>query len=245
MATQAVLTSSPHQLGTIKPTTWLENILLFGIPAAAMYAAFYYISPVLAQSMPLGEARYVAGGIVMAGLILASLAGYILEGNQLNFSAFSTRFRINRMDKRTWLWTIGGLVGYILLAVAANTFVPLVYKALNFIPPIDTAEPWGTGAIPLVLFTLALNILGEELWWRGYILPRQELQFGKNAWVWNGVLWSFFHVFKWWTIPALLFVCLIVPFIAQRTRNTIPGMISHLVLNGLGIVIRIVQLLAM
>jgi hypothetical protein len=28
---------------------------------------------------------------------------------------------------------------------------------------------------------LVCNIGGEELWWRGYVLPRQELAFGKAA----------------------------------------------------------------
>jgi membrane protease YdiL (CAAX protease family) len=95
-----------------------------------------------------------------------------------------------------------------------------------------------------VVLTLVLNILGEEIWWRGYLLPRQEAQFGKSAWVWHGILWAFFHLFKWWTIPALVPVCLVVPFVAQRTRNTWPGMLSHFVLNGLGMLVAVIQLLS-
>jgi membrane protease YdiL (CAAX protease family) len=30
---------------------------------------------------------------------------------------------------------------------------------------------------------LVCNIGGEELWWRGYVLPRQELAFGRATWV--------------------------------------------------------------
>jgi membrane protease YdiL (CAAX protease family) len=88
-----------------------------------------------------------------------------------------------------------------------------------------------------------LNIFGEELWWRGYILPRQELQLGRYTWLVHGILWAWFHVFKWWTIPALMIVCLVAPFVAQKTKNTYPGIISHLIVNGLGIGITIVQLL--
>ena len=42
---------------------------------------------------------------------------------------------------------------------------------------------------------IVLNIGGEELWWRGIILPRQELAFGKWAWLVNGLLWDLFHFF--------------------------------------------------
>ena len=228
----------------LEATRWFENILLFGLPALGMVAAFYFISPALAQFMPLGEARLLAGSLVMVGLLLASLIGFLGEGHPRTMTAFIERFRLTRMNKRTWLWAVGGLVAYVLLAVTANASVPLVYRAIGFTPPIETAEPWGLSALPLVLFTLALNILGEEIWWRGYILPRQEAQFGKSAWVWHGILWAFFHAFKWWTIPPLLFVCLVVPFVAQRTRSTWPGILSHLVVNGLGILLAVVQLLS-
>jgi hypothetical protein len=69
------------------------------------------------------------------------------------------------MNGRVWLWTLGGIVVYVLLAVVSNAVVPLIYKALTFIPPIDTAEPFGRAAIPLALVYLLLNIFGEELWW--------------------------------------------------------------------------------
>jgi membrane protease YdiL (CAAX protease family) len=40
---------------------------------------------------------------------------------------------------------------------------------------------------------LVCNIGGEELWWRGYVLPRQELAFGGTAWVLHGISWSVWY----------------------------------------------------
>jgi membrane protease YdiL (CAAX protease family) len=244
MSATSFAESSAIRTRSLKATTWLGNVLLFGIPALGMCVSYYFISPMLAKFMPLGEARMIAGSLVMIGMLIAAMAGLANEGHPFTWTGVAQRFRLTRLDKRTWAWAVGGLIVYVLLAVLANVFVPLIYKAIQFTPPIDTAEPWGLSALPLVLMTLTLNILGEELWWRGYILPRQELQFGKTTWIWHGLMWAFFHAFKWWTIPALLFVCLVVPFVAQRTKNTVPGILSHFVVNGLGVLLAVIQLLA-
>jgi membrane protease YdiL (CAAX protease family) len=194
--------------------------------------------------MPLGEARMLASSLVLGGMLIAALIGFASEGQSFTWGDFAQRFRLTRMDKRTWLWAVGALIMSILLAGLANALVPLFYKSIEFTPPIETAEPWGLSALPLLLTNLVLNVLGEELWWRGYILPRHELQFGRSAWIWHGVMWAFIHAFKWWTIPALLFFCLVIPFVAQRTKNTIPGIFSHFVVNGLGILLVVIQLMA-
>jgi membrane protease YdiL (CAAX protease family) len=244
MSTVSIAAGAAQSVRQPKATTWLENILLFGIPAVALYAAFYWISPAIANSgTPLAEARYIAGDLVMGGMVAAAIIGFLLEQQPATWRALSERFRLNRMTGRTWAWTLGGIVVYVILALAANALVPLIYRAIAFTPPIETAEPFGRSAIPLVLFSLLMNILGEEIWWRGYILPRQELQFGRATWLVHGILWACFHAFKWWTIPAMMIVCSVVPFVALKTRNTYPGMVLHLVVNGLGTGIAIVQLL--
>ena len=76
--------------------------------------------------------------------------------------------------------------------------------------------------------------MGEEFLWRGYILPRQELTYGKHTWMVHGVLWTLLHAFKWWQMLALLPGALALSFVAQRLQNTWPGIIAHFVTNGIG-----------
>jgi membrane protease YdiL (CAAX protease family) len=77
------------------------------------------------------------------------------------------------------------------------------------------------------------NIVGEELLWRGYILPRQELKHGGYAWIINSVLWFVFHLcFGRDLLIILLPILIIVPYTAYRTRNTLIGIITHGILNG-------------
>jgi membrane protease YdiL (CAAX protease family) len=74
------------------------------------------------------------------------------------------------------------------------------------------------------------NVLGEELWWRGYLLPRQVLAHGRRAWLVHGVLWATFHLFFQWTLWDLVRMfptCCALAFVAQHRRNTWPGFVAH------------------
>ena len=82
--------------------------------------------------------------------------------------------------------------------------------------------------------TLFFNIFGEELWWRGYLLPRQELVHGSSTWIIHGVLWTMFHAFKYWELAAILPASLALSFVAYKRKNTWPGIFTHLTVNGLG-----------
>jgi len=86
--------------------------------------------------------------------------------------------------------------------------------------------------IPFGMFAFSLcNVLGEEFWWRGYVLPRQELSFGKWTWLIHGLLWSGFHLFMPWDAIRLLPGSLALPFVAQRRKNTWPGIIGRFAMS--------------
>ena len=77
---------------------------------------------------------------------------------------------------------------------------------------------------------LVFNIGGEELWWRGYVLPRQELAFGRITWVVHGLLWSVFHLFmqpSLWDAVRMEISGVALSFVAQRTKSTWPGVVGH------------------
>jgi membrane protease YdiL (CAAX protease family) len=75
-----------------------------------------------------------------------------------------------------------------------------------------------------------LNVGGEELWWRGYVLPRQERYFRGWTWLVHGMCWSLFHLFlqptAWDTLRMAITGCALA-FVALRTRSTWPGVIGH------------------
>lgn len=237
MTSAAITYPNEFKLKPIKPMAWTESILLFGIPAALLAVSLWWMRPALTQAGVPDFVSYTFSlTILNTGLVIAAVVGYIREGNPLIWSAFAQRMRLTHMTGRVWLWTIGGTLLFGGLALLIEPMALAIYKAIGFEPPMFTIPEAATvfGAITSHIIVLFFNIVGEELWWRGYILPRQELTHGKITWLIHGTLWACFHMFKWWAVPFMLITCQIIPFVAQKTKNTWPGMINHIIINGAG-----------
>jgi len=96
-----------------------------------------------------------------------------------------------------------------------------------------------TGMYSMILYrflVVLVNVIGEEVLWRGVMLPRQELQHGKRTWLIHGVQWLFYHSWKPWEWLMLLPTCLYDPWMSQKTQSMTPVLISHFLFNGLGII---------
>jgi membrane protease YdiL (CAAX protease family) len=77
---------------------------------------------------------------------------------------------------------------------------------------------------------LVFNIGGEELWWRGYVFPRQELSFPNSVWIIHGMMWSAFHLFMQptlWDTTRMAISGIALAYVVYRTRNTWTGIIGH------------------
>jgi membrane protease YdiL (CAAX protease family) len=239
------------------------TLALFGVPALAMFAGVHVVMPWFNETFgaPPFFGFFVALTLPLAGLLLASLAGYRREGRPWSWVGLRDRFRLGAMDRRTWLWT-GAALLVALLLVGAFTALNGVLLARGiiaapdwlpaFLAPAATQlenssqahqfaaafgglrDNWAVLGLYLVFFFF--NIAGEELWWRGYVLPRQEAALGQRAWLAHGLLWWAFHAFKWWDLLPVLPVTLLISYVAQRRRSTTAAIVVHGVLNALAVV---------
>ncbi|MCK4472465.1 MAG: CPBP family intramembrane metalloprotease [Anaerolineae bacterium] len=246
----------PHK--TIRPMSWGLSLLFFGLPAIMVIVCFHVIMPALISggATPF-NAYFVAMGVPLVVMLVASLVAYRIEGNPMTWAALKERFRLGRMNGKAWLWTIGTLVvislGYgiasqISLLLVTNGIMPMPASLPAWLDPrnmkriVETMDQAAGGLsgnwMVLITFVISLffNIIGEEFWWRGYILPRQELALGKWVWVIHGLLWAFFHAFKWWDVIGLLPVTVGFSYVVYRLKNNTPGIILHTLFNGLGVI---------
>jgi membrane protease YdiL (CAAX protease family) len=233
IATPSIAAStSADESRSLKPFGWRPSLLLFGIPTILMIVNMWVVWPAM-MAAGMSRPESYATVITLAGVLLtlASLIGYTAEGRPLTWRAFAARFWLDKFDRKIALWSLGGLIVAAVVASATNALSMAVFNAVRYTPPDLTGRVTHIG---WVFTMLVANIVGEELWWRGYIFPRQEAYFGGRTWLVHGLLWAFFHMFKWWVLPAMLIFCLIYPFAVQRTRSIWPSAIPHIILNGIG-----------
>ena len=243
----------------IKPMGFGTSILYFGIPAALFVAAFWGLMPWLSSMGMLPYYAYLlALNIPLAILLFASIAWLKVEGREVNWTTMQNRFRLKKMDKKAWLWSLvallgGAVVGYGLVSqlshwLIALGIIPIPISIPAFMSPVSLVDPMtaydeAVGGmrgnwLPFfaMIITLFFNILGEEFWWRGVVLPRQELHFGGSTWIIHGVMWAFFHIFKWWDVLNLIPITLAIAFVCSRLKNTTPGIVIHSFTNGIALI---------
>jgi membrane protease YdiL (CAAX protease family) len=242
----------------IRPMSLGISLLFFGVPALVLFFGFHVVMPDLIRcGLAPFYAYFIGIGIPLAIMFVASLVAYRMEGNLMTRDALKKRFRLYRLSGKMWLLTIGAFaVIFILYGIAIRINAMLLNSGI--IPMPSSLPAWldTTGGMPgmtamdqafgglsgnwlaLIAYVvfLCFNVIGEEFWWRGYILPRQELAFGKWAWIIHGLLWAFFHAFKWWDILGILPLALMIPFLVWRFRNNTIGIVLHFLINGLGLI---------
>jgi membrane protease YdiL (CAAX protease family) len=241
-----------NEISKLKPLPLWQAILIFGVLGAMVYIGIYAGVPFSIKktgSAFLGLALTLTGACVI--LFILSIVAFRFEGNEMTWQAFKTRFRLNPLKAKDWLLIIGVTIlvqvleQIIVLSGISLNFIPF-FRAPDFIPfPLVTTSElklplteflgvFLKGAywmIPYWIIHLFFNIFGEEFMWRGYLLPRQELSYGKWAFLVNGLLWGFIgHAFMKWYFIGMLPDVLLTPWLVQKTKSTWASIVSH----GLG-----------
>jgi membrane protease YdiL (CAAX protease family) len=217
------------------------------------YVAHYVLVPAYIESTGSPYlVGYLGAWTATMGLVFAaSLIAYKLEGYATSWAAFSARYRLDRMPRQDWLWTLA------ILVVAAGTFFGLSFTGrwlarVSFLAPHPAFPPdrgldgaaslsadrlfgmplkgqwWIVGVYLLGWF---LNVFGEELFYRGWMLPRQEVAVGKYAWLVNGTVFAFQHMLQPWNVLAIWPGALFMAWAVQRRRNTWMGILQHGLMN--------------
>jgi membrane protease YdiL (CAAX protease family) len=89
------------------------------------------------------------------------------------------------------------------------------------------AGNWTWFGLMVVLWVFN-TVLGEELLFRGFLLPRMNGAFGRADWIANGVLFAAYHLHVPWVIPeTLLADTFIVAYPAKRYRSALIGIAVH------------------
>jgi membrane protease YdiL (CAAX protease family) len=137
--------------------------------------------------------------------------------------------KTGRVGGRVWWWVLPFIV---LFALEALVVIPgpSVRDFGDFLDT-DRAEDFFSGAwgwFAVVVVLLVFNtVLGEELLWRGLLLPRMQGVFGRRDWVANGVLFALYHLHTPWVIPTTLIDIFALAYPSRRFQSAWMGIIVH------------------
>ncbi len=135
------------------------------------------------------------------------------------------------MAGRVWMWVIPFALLYGLWQFFG--FAITGPSNRDFGAFLDTAAgreffsgAWGWYAV--VVVQLVFNsVLGEDLLFRGLLLPRMRGVFGRGDFVANGVLFAFYHLHTPWSIPAALADIILTSYPTRRWQSVWMSIIVH------------------
>ena len=220
----------------MKPLGIWKSISYFAIPALLMQAMYHGVMRVTDY---LGYRLFftflIGFGVPSLVLLIAAIILYRRERSGLSFRE---RFRLQKLDRNGWIWTvilcaIWIAVPIIMRPVTAwlqtNWFHPgkMWIRMMTPDPNYFMEVPMSAWVYVVLIAFIVLNVLGGELFFRGYIFPRQELAFGKRTWLVHAVLWIIFRSFLPWELASITVVGFALSYAVQRTRSTWTSILAH------------------
>jgi membrane protease YdiL (CAAX protease family) len=136
-----------------------------------------------------------------------------------------------REGGRVWWWALLFVVLFGLWAMVPAIPGPSVRDLGAFLGS-DRGEEFFRGAwgwfVVVVVFAAFNTVLGEELLFRGLLLPRMQGVFGRRDWVANGALFALYHLHQPWSIlNALVDGVFLLAYPSRRFESAWMGIIVH------------------
>ena len=124
-------------------------------------------------------------------------------------------------------------------AIIFLAFEPVTLRLEAFIGFSVFAKYQITGVPEVAGLVLLANIaltgilvpITEELYFRGYLLPRMPSQFGRLKPAVHSLLFSIYHFDAPWMIPVRTLGILPLIYTTIHTRSVRPGIIAHCLVN--------------
>lgn len=167
------------------------------------------------------------------------------ELGNLNWRDVKERIRLNsprdpetgQSRRRLWWWVVpamaaNGLGVYVgsFLDTAWSDWLPgleepTYTQIAGLATPAFQGQWWILG---LALTSCLFNyLLGEELLFRGVLLPKMNGVFGRWDWVANTLLFGLYHVHKVWFLPSIILSSFGIAWAAKRYRSMWMGVVVH------------------
>lgn len=225
----------------------LESFTYFLGGALALWLAVVVGIPLLAQKWGISSVIgwFLTSGILVAVFFFVAISAARRTTASGSFTETTQALRLRPLNRVDVAWAFGGVVGVVLLTGGVVTAFSRIFaiallskESYATFLQMEALQPGQYWLLLAWLPYFFFNIAGEELLWRGYLLPRQAEAVGSRAWVLNGILWAIFHAAIGWRIAVILIpIEFVVPYVVQKRQNTWLGLIIHGLYNGSGFIL--------
>ncbi len=235
-------------------------LLMFLWPAAWFMFLIYIVTPLFWTPEP-GEFLPTWIFITIATLgnaaeLIVALVLLRREGYTLTLRGLRERARL-RWPKgwKKWLLAIGVLVLVLALGMLLGPISKTVATIPGFIPPdwwpvisnpnvevtsfqemfpdVNLAGNYIFFIMFFIVYGLIFNAIGEELYYRSFLLPKMRAVFGSWDWVANGVLFALKHIYQRWIYLGILPGGLALAFVGGPIGSVYLSTVAHWVANYL------------
>jgi uncharacterized protein len=222
------------------------SIILHLLPGILTGGAFFLLAPLIQKlNFPPFMAQCLANVLVLLPLIFGFL---FYQGYKKNGRLSLNGVVLYREKIRGWeylLWVPLVILATALIAKPLSFINDSIYQAFFSWWPAAYNLTADLGAysrstlivsyiVNFLVISLAAPIT-EEIYFRGYLLPRLS-RFGWRTIPIHTVLFALFHVWSPWMAVVRALELIPLTFVAQKKRNIYIGMIVHIFVNALDVV---------
>lgn len=228
------------------------SALLHLLPGILIGIVFFLLAPISQRSgLPSIWALGIADLVVLVPFVFGLL---FYEGYKRNGRLSLDEVVLYRERIPWWQYPI-----YVLLLLGAGALIPLlepvsnaIFQALfswwpamyNLLPDLSVYSR-STLIATLIFQFLTIAIIApitEEIYFRGYLLPRLS-RFGFWAAPIHAILFALFHVWTPWLVIARAVGLIPFTLIIQRKRNIYIAILMHIIINVLDLTTGLMLLL--
>jgi membrane protease YdiL (CAAX protease family) len=238
MDTVTAATTSTITLREYSPATVLG---IWALAAVPMAAAAWVVAPAIADPAATPEFLKALLGALTAGLLWQMLvvAGFVAhEQRSLRWTTIRRALWLGpptdatgRRGGRLWWWALPLIAGFGAVELTPLNLSAPAERDFGVVLSSESGQAllrgnWGL--LALIVAMLILNtVLGEEMLFRGLLLPRMRAAFGRADWVVNGVLFGVYHLHQPWSIPGAVVRGLMAAYATRRLHSAWLGIIAH------------------
>ena len=249
--------SSAGAVATDRQYSLTQILSIWAAAAIPMAVLGWVATPLVGDRIDLGvgdenREAFTRAGFITLGLIWQFVLAMILirrDEGDLRWSTIRRRCWLNApRDPQTgqtrpklWWWLVP-----LVLGVGLLQFIPLHQLWETLFPFLDEPDKYSfaklmeseerkaalEGAWQLVALFVVMGlfntVIGEELLFRGVLLPKMRGAFGRFDWVANGVLFGLYHLHQPWSIfSSIVDGVFLYALPSRRFRSAWFGIIVH------------------